>query len=465
MNWKQLATNYQTAILNDLQKLVAINSASDEDHQSSTFPLGPGPAKALQQVLAFGERDGFITKNIDNLGGHIEYGQGAQILGIFAHMDTVPAGEGWDSDPFLLTQVDDKLFGRGTLDDKGPALAAYYALKILKDQNFHPQKTIRLIFGTDEENQWRGIDRYLEVEPLPDLGFSPDGEFPVINGEKGIASYELQFAPQTSEGEQILISFHSGLRPNMVPQSATCQIQTLDSSKIVNAFNQYLKQNPKLQGNALIQDQIVTLKLIGQGSHAMEPENGLNAATFLANLLINFPLDQPGHEFIQAIVDNFHLDFLGQRVGINHQDQTMGALSQSPDIFEYQLNQGGKIVVNVRYPKGITADKIAAQYQAAIPKATVQLAAHSQEPHYVEAHDTLVKELLTAYQNQTDDYQSKPMTVGGGTYGRLLKRGVAFGALMPGAANVMHQANEYITLDNLLTATAIYADALWRLCK
>ncbi|UQS82483.1 dipeptidase PepV [Bombilactobacillus folatiphilus] len=466
MNWKKLAHNYQAQMIQDLTTLVAINSANDPKQETTEFPLGPGPAHALQQMLAFGERDGFITKNVDQLGGHIQYGTGDEILGIFGHMDTVPAGEGWNSDPFLLTNVDGQLFGRGALDDKGPSLAAYYALRILKDQNIKPSKTIRLIFGTDEENQWRGINHYLEVEPLPDLGFSPDGEFPVINGEKGIVSYQLQFPIAATTGDQVLMSFQAGLRPNMVPQSATCVVQTLDSSELVNHYNYYLKQHPQIQGNALIQDQAVTLTLVGQGCHAMEPENGYNAATFLADFLADQRFDDQAQAYLQFIQTKLHLDFTGTKLGLAYQDETMGALSQSPDIFQYDQTNSGNIVINVRYPKGHTAGELQEQYQQSLPiNGNVTAAEHAQEPHYVSDSDPLVSELLKAYRTQTNDLTSQPMTVGGGTYGRLLNRGVAFGALMPDGPNVMHQANEYITIDNLLQATAIYADALWRLTK
>ncbi|UQS83879.1 dipeptidase PepV [Bombilactobacillus thymidiniphilus] len=466
MEWKQLAQAKQANLIADLAELVKINSSCDTEHQTSDYPLGPGPAKALQKVLSFGERDGFLTKNVDNLAGHIEYGSGTEILGILAHVDTVPAGEGWNTDPFQLTQVDQQLFGRGALDDKGPALAAYYALKILQEQSLLPTKKIRLIFGTDEESQWRGINHYFLSEPKPDLGFSPDAQFPLINGEKGIVSYALTF-PQTTatKAAQQLLSFNSGLRDNMVPQTANAIIKTTQPQVLMTAFQEFIQQNKVISGNANLDNHQVTLKLAGKGSHAMEPENGVNAGTYLATFLAEQQLDEAGQNYVTFIKNYLHLDFYGQKSGVGYRDQIMGPLTQSPDIFKYESNQEGLIVINVRYPKGRSEIDLQKLYQNLTSQLMVKISGHAQEPHFVADDDPLVQKLLSAYRAQTGDNQNKPVTVGGGTYGRILPRGVAFGALMPDGANVMHQANEFITIDNLINATAIYAQAIWNLVK
>lgn len=184
IDWQKLAAQYREAYIADLTTLVGIDSARDDSLATDDYPLGPGPAKALLAFLELAKRDGFKTKNLDNVVGYVEYGEGEETLAILGHADVMPAGKGWHTDPFTLTAKDGNLYGRGTSDDKGPSLAAYYGLKMLKDQGILPKIKIRFIIGTDEESDWTGMNHYLDLEPAPTLGFSPDAEFPLINGER-----------------------------------------------------------------------------------------------------------------------------------------------------------------------------------------------------------------------------------------------------------------------------------------
>ena len=195
INWQQEAEKLEPQLLSDLTTLLKINSERDTDHQTKAYPLGPGPAKALEAFLTIAERDGFKTLNVDNVAGRIELGSGDEIFGLFGHVDVVPAGPGWQTDPFVPVIKDGKIYGRGTSDDKGPSIAAYYALKLIRDLGLPINKKIHFIIGTDEESEWVGIHRYLETQPAPDFGFSPDAEFPIINGEKGIASFKIDQKP------------------------------------------------------------------------------------------------------------------------------------------------------------------------------------------------------------------------------------------------------------------------------
>lgn len=185
MNWQKLANAQRDHYLRDLISLIKIPSVRDEEKASPEYPLGPAPAQALKAFLEMADQDGFRVKNIDNVVGYAEWGDGEETLAILAHLDVMPAGNGWNTDPFDPVIKDGNIYGRGASDDKGPGLAAYYALKELKDQGIKFNKRVRFIVGTDEESNWTGMKRYFEVEPAPTLGFSPDAEFPVINGEKG----------------------------------------------------------------------------------------------------------------------------------------------------------------------------------------------------------------------------------------------------------------------------------------
>lgn len=287
LDYKKLAEEKRTELMRDLKDMVAIDSSRDLANKTAEFPLGPGPAKALAKFLEIAARDGFKTANIENVAGRVEFGEGDETLGIIGHMDEVPAGDGWVTDPFTVTAKDGKLYGRGVADDKGPSLAAYYALKILKEQGVKLTKKIHFIVGTDEENDWTGINRYLETEPRPDFVFSPDAEFPIINGEKGIVSFELTFKGVANTGKDKLVSFKSGLAANMVPQTAQATINSANFAAIKPAYEKFLAEN-QLTGTFELNGDNATVVLNGQGAHGSEPELGRNAATFLGLFLSQF---------------------------------------------------------------------------------------------------------------------------------------------------------------------------------
>lgn len=199
IDFKAEVEKRKDALMEDLFSLLRIDSAMDMEHADAENPFGPGPRKALDAFLKIAERDGYTTKNYDNYVGHFEYENGAsddaEVLGIIGHLDVVPAGSGWDSNPFEPEIRNGNLYARGASDDKGPTVACYYALKILKELNLPLSKKIRFIVGTNEETGWADMDYYFEhcELPLPDFGFSPDAEFPIINGEKGNITEYLHF--------------------------------------------------------------------------------------------------------------------------------------------------------------------------------------------------------------------------------------------------------------------------------
>ncbi|MCH4056480.1 MAG: dipeptidase PepV [Lactobacillaceae bacterium] len=468
IDWLAEAKKYQDDLFRDLEMLLTIPSVRDTEKATAEFPLGPGPAEALTTMLDLADRDGFSTKNVDNVAARIEYGVGTETLGVFGHLDVVPAGDGWHTDPFKPVVKDGRLYARGSADDKGPAMAAYYALKIVKDLNLPLSKKIHYILGTDEESEWFGINRYLEVEPAPDFGFSPDAEFPIINGEKGIASFKVTFKnalPIT--GSVQLRSFTSGIRENMVPQNAQAVLAGHNLDNLSDQFTDFAAEN-ELIADAQLEDQGLILSLTGKGAHALEPDAGVNAGTYLALFLSQLSLDLAGQQYVQAIAEVMHLDSRGRQLGVAYHDQLMGDLTASPDIFNYQAGENNSVIINIRYPQGTSATTINQQIQTTLAKfgnnIQSEIFGHAQQPHYVPASDPLVQTLLKVYEHQTG-HQGQEQIIGGGTYGRILKRGVAFGAQFPGQPNVMHQANEYMPVADIIKATAIYAEALYELAK
>ena len=457
-------------LLADLFSLLKINSERDDSQVTPETPFGPGPVAALQQFLSLAERDGYATKNVDNYAGHFTYGddlpEDAEVLGIFAHMDVVPAGTGWDSNPYEPEIRDGKIYARGASDDKGPTMACYYGLKILKELNVPLTKKIRFIAGTDEESGWGDMDYYFAHVglPEPDFGFSPDAEFPIINGEKGNITEYLHIAGDNNTGTVHLHSFTGRLSENMVPESATAVISgdLADLKAKLEAFvSAHSDKNLRFETEATSDGQ-VTVVLHGRSAHGAMPEKGVNGATYLAKFLDKIGVVSPFTKIAGTILIEDHA---GDKTGVAFEDPKMGALSMNAGVFNFDdASSDNTIALNFRYPQGTDSDAIYSVLAALEGVDAVTKSAHEHTPHYVPMDDELVSTLLSVYEKQTG-LKGHEQIIGGGTFGRLLKRGVAFGAMFPGDIDTMHQANEFIPVDVLLRAAAIYAEAIYELAK
>ncbi|MFA5542936.1 MAG: dipeptidase PepV [Bacilli bacterium] len=446
MNFLELVNKNKDGMLNDLIKLLNINTLLVEQPENKEAPFGDGLKEALDYILKLGEDYGFKTLNVDNIAGHIEFGEGEEIVGVLAHLDVVPNLEGWKYDPFSGTIEGDKLYARGALDDKGPLISGLYAMKILKDMGFKPNKRIRLIIGTDEESKWRCIKRYLEVCEMPTVGFSPDAEFPIIYGEKGNISIDLI----SNYKDKDLISLISGERYNVVPDKAVAKF-----SKEITGLDEYLKSN-NLKGS--IDENIVTVK--GKGAHAMEPNNGVNALVHLS-IFLKGKTDNPLVNFIaDNLTDNRFND-----MGLNFRDPEMGDLTLNVAVANIDSN-GGMVGLNMRYPINWNEKEFLDKFKTALDKYDLDMKITKDSgPHYVDKNSELIQTLHKAYIKYTNDDKTPLMTIGGGTYARALKNAVAFGMLMPGREDVVHEVDEYIYISDLLTATAIYTESIYQLGK
>ncbi|GFH39720.1 dipeptidase PepV [Pseudolactococcus insecticola] len=469
INFKAEVEARKDALLADLFSLLSINSERDDAKATPETPFGPGPVAALEQFLAIASRDGYATKNVDNYAGHFTYGddlpEDAEVLGIFAHMDVVPAGTGWESEPYVPEIRDGKIFARGASDDKGPTMACYYGLKILKELNVPLTKKIRFIAGTDEESGWGDMDYYFKHVglPDPDFGFSPDAEFPIINGEKGNITEYLHFSGE-NKGAIHLKQFSGGLRENMVPESATALV----SGNIANLNAQletfvaaHADKNLRFEFENM-SDGTATITLHGRSAHGASPHTGVNGATYLAKFLDQAGVESPFTKIAGTILLEDHA---GEKLGVAFEDAKMGALTMNAGVFNFDDSQvDNTIALNFRYPQGTDSDAIYAVLTGLSGVASVTKSAHEHTPHYVPMTDPLVSTLLSVYEKQTG-LKGHEQIIGGGTFGRLLKRGVAFGAMFPGDIDTMHQANEFIPVDVLLRAAAIYAEAIYELAK
>ncbi|MCE7786923.1 dipeptidase PepV [Staphylococcus xylosus] len=465
--WRDKVKAYEGQIVEDLKGLLSIESVREDDKASSENPVGPGPRKALDYMYQLAERDGFGVHDVDHIAGRIEAGEGEDLFGILCHVDVVPAGDGWDSDPFNPLVTEDKIVARGTLDDKGPTIAAYYAVKILNEMNVNWKKRIHIIIGTDEESDWKCTDRYFETEEMPVLGFAPDAEFPAIHGEKGISTFDViqnDKAEDQDEPEYELRSFKSGERYNMVPDEAVAHVAVKENmTDVIQNFEQYLNDN-QINGESVVDSGVLVLKVYGKAVHGMDPSIGVNAGLYLLNFLSSLDLDKTAANFVEFSNKYLFESHFGEKMGMKFHTEVMGDVTTNIGVITYDNQKGGSFGINLRYPEGFEFEEALTRFKSEINPLgfSIELG-KNQTPHYVEKDDPFVQSLVEAYRNQTGD-QTEPFTIGGGTYARNLDKGVAFGAMFSDSEDLMHQKNEYITKKQLFNATSIYLESLYKLC-
>jgi succinyl-diaminopimelate desuccinylase len=467
INWRSEIERRKIELLADAQNLLKIKSVLDEENPLPEAPFGQGVREALDYMLQLGEKDGFAVKNTDNVAGHIEMGQGEELVGILCHVDVVPEGDGWSSDPFGGEVRDGKLFARGAIDDKGPTMAAYYAMKVVKELGLPLNKRVRMIIGTDEESQWRCVDRYFQTEEMPTLGFAPDADFPIINAEKGIWDFYIKQKPALAEEKHAgaeLIEFSSGRRMNMVPDHAFARLRGEHAVEITKKFNQYLSKN-SLKGKAAFEEDIAVLELEGVSAHGMEPNNGVNAGLHLASFLADLEMPQHAKEYFTFVKEYLFGDSRGNKLGIAFSDDITGDLTMNAGKLSYNILEGGQIGFTMRYPVTYKWEEGKQKLDELLKGLNLYTETLSNSvPHHVESDSFLVQTLQKVYEQETGE-KADLFSIGGGTYARSLKEGVAFGPLFPGSEDIAHQKDEYIDIEDMLKAAAIYAHAIYELAK
>jgi succinyl-diaminopimelate desuccinylase len=464
MNWLEEVFKRKEEIIQETQSFLRIKSVLDEETKDLGTPFGKGIQEALHYLLEKGNRDGFGTKNVDGYAGHIEMGEGKELVGILCHIDVVPEGDGWSVDPFGAEIHDGKIYARGALDDKGPTMAVYFAMKIVKELNLPLSKRVRMIIGTDEESEWRCVDHYFKQEEMPTIGFAPDADFPIIYAEKGIIDVKLSVHLHhlSGNGKTMLTSFQAGRRFNMVPDYAKAILKNGEHKvDIETSFKTFL-QNEGVNGVVKVQNNNLILELEGISAHAMEPNNGVNAGMLLAKFLQRQDLDEKGKYFVDWLVTHFQHDTRGKALQIAFHDHISGDLTVNVGIIRYKEDGENEIGINIRYPVTQMGEEIHQRLKK-LENATITHFSDS-KPHFVDKQHPLIQTLKRVYEEQTGE-EAKLISIGGGTYARALKAGVAFGPLFPGREDVVHQKDEYIYIDDLLKATAIYAQAIYELAK
>lgn len=449
------ALKYKDALIKDTRKLLQINSELTEFNKNSPTPFGKGIAEALDFMLELGDKDGFSTLNVDGYAGHIELGDAFEYVGIMGHLDVVPAGSNWEHPPYEAKIVNNTIVARGALDDKGPTMAAYYAMKLIKELNLPLKRRVKLILGTDEESKWRGIDYYFKQFPeQPVYGIIPDSTFPMTYAEKGILRLKITGHAEKSS----LVSFKAGLRDNMVPEHC---VAILNTKIYEDAFKNYLTKH-NYQGKTAIKDDNLVLEIEGKSAHGALPETGINAAFLMVEFFNEIGLM---NEFIDLINTYLLNDTTGRKIGVDYIDEETGALTINSGLFNYQ-NDEFEIIINPRYPNNVESEELIKKMVSAfeVLGAKAEVVSHQQRL-YIDPNSFLIQTLLNVYKKHTNDHNAKPLTTGGGTYARAMKNSVAFGPDFPETISLIHQPNEFVVIDELVKMMAIYAESIYELAK
>ena len=459
--------NLSRDFIRNTQEIIKIPSVYSESNDKGK-PFGEGPAKALEFILNLGKRLGFRTKNIDGYCGYIEFGEGDEMVGIIGHLDVVPEGDGWTYPPFSATIADNKLYGRGAIDDKGPVMSCLYAMKTIME-NCHVHKRVRLILGLNEERDWKCIEYYKAHEELPTIGFSPDSDFPCIYAEKSIVSSYLSCDYFPNDKIKIIDIDCNNNAINVVPKYCKITLRinpeqisiydlTVFTQNLINEYNFDID---------IVQIGETTVSLISNGvqAHAAHPELGENAISKLIVLLNSiFNEYDCNIELFDYFTRFIGTKYTGEELNINFEDES-GKLTLSTGDFKLE-NDNLKIGINLRIPVHTELELVEhsfKKYLEKYPSVTYKTTRY-QAPLYVPKDDKLVTTLCKVFNEETNS-NCEPIAIGGGTFARAFDNCVCFGTNFPGHKDMCHQTDEFIEIENLILACKIYTRAIYELCE
>lgn len=436
-----LIDQYKEEMRETLAELVRIPSVIDMESATENAPFGHSLRNALDKILEIGKNMGFTVKDYDGYIATIQWGNEGKEVAALSHIDVVPAGEGWNTNPFDPVIIDGKMFGRGTLDDKGPMVAVLYAMKAVMESKLPVQNHIKHIVGCDEENGHRCIKYYLGKEKAPDMGFSPDALFSVIHGEKAIIWLKIKKELKNTDKKKLYIKkISGGTAVNAVPNVSKVWLTDEDGNEKCIEYS-------------------------GVSSHAMQPWAGENAIVkMIDDLRKQEFLDMDARQYFETLYELFGPGYYGNGLGIACEDQLSGKLTMNLGTIKMEENTC-ELMVDIRCPIHINPETIMKTVQLVCEKHGLTAEHYMTDPAlYVPKDSELVQKLLKVY-NDVTGRNEEPLTIGGGTYCRNADNLVSFGPLFPGEPDLAHEANEYIDLENMLLSAKIYAQAIYELMK
>ncbi|MDF2882108.1 MAG: dipeptidase [Clostridiaceae bacterium] len=450
-------------LVKSTQEIVKIRSV--EGKSKDGMPFGEDVDKALKCALSISEKLGFKTVNMNGYIGYAEYGEGDDYVAVLGHLDVVPEGNGWIHPAYGAEIHDDKIYGRGTMDDKGPIMAALYGLKAVKDSNLHLSKRVRIIFGTNEETGCGEMEYYNSHEKAPINGFTPDAEYPIIYGEKGITIFDaVKDLNNKGCGEVVVKYIKGGQRANMVPDYCEAGIEAKNTEFVVKAVKEFAEKTG-FKLTTEIKDNKLTVISKGIGAHGSLPELGKNAIMQMFAFLDTLPLGKCDLADFVAFFNN-HVGFEtdGKSFGVGLEDKESGKLTFNVGTISMDETKIA-MALNLRYPVTYKYDDMMNPFNKTISGTGIRVEnMMAQNPLFFPPDHPTIKALQKVYKEQTGE-EAKLLAIGGGTYAKEMKNIVAFGPIFPGQEDLDHQANEYIGIEDLVVNAKIYAHAIYELAK
>lgn len=439
--FEKAAAEYMDEFRRDLAELVACRSVRDTGHAAPGEPFGPGVKKAFGVFLGIAGRFGLQCRDLDG------YACDAQVegiadeeeyVGILGHLDVVEAGNPdlWTSDPYHLTERNGVWYGRGVNDDKGPLLACLYAVRILKDMGIKFKRNLRIIAGGAEETTWECMEHYFRMNSQPVMGFSPDGNFPLVNGEKGILKCALTFPPH-GEGDEIAQIRCSSL------------VNYVCDNIVVTMIEGGEEQEYRFEGKRAL---------------SRNPQKGVNALWKLAEWMRESGLPSPAGRFAAFMQECMTDDYYGRKSGLYAEDAHMGYTSVCPTGVEWN-EKGIVLYLDLRYPKSIAREELYGRI-VELGKRWDFVPGITDEKRllYVPWESELIQKLACAYERVTGE-KAAEITKGGASYARVLDQGIAFGASFEGEDTHPHMPDECMAASSLQKAMEIYCEAIVGLCQ
>jgi succinyl-diaminopimelate desuccinylase len=446
-------------LLVSVRQCIAIPSVSYDKRQVKA---------ALSFYLTLAKEMGFTAYSLINDSvGIVEYGEGTETLGILVHMDVVAPGllEKWPVPPFSGEIKDEKLFGRGAIDDKGPAIACLYALKAVKELHIPVSRNVKIIIGTQEEVSWKEIDAYVSRYPLPDFGFTPDGSFPVSNREKGYCDVVITTEKGKNEKKRGLYidSLDGGSGANTIPQKATAVIRCDDRTLILETIQ---KKDCSGQKNEKIRyyvkdESSFCVEAFGKSAHSSEPQEGINAIELLCEHLITLPIVESSAASLVRLIAEKSGDSFGRKWGIfTESDRFEGEYVHHTTLAPTILGTTSEaffVNYNLRFSPPLNRDRIKEVFEKEGARANGRVVLKDYLPYIVVPSQKPFLQILAQTYEEVSGLPNTFEIAFGTSYAKAMPNFVCWGPLFPGDEDTCHQEGEYISIERLIEATKIYA--------
>lgn len=445
----------------NLIKIPSVNAESD----NPSMPFGEECNNALEYVLELATNLGFKTKNINGYCGYVEFGEGEELMGIIGHLDVVPEGENWTYPPFSATISNEKIYGRGAIDDKGPVIASLYAMKAVMDK-CKIRKRVRLILGLNEERDWKCIEYYKANEEIPNFGFSPDADFPCIYAEKALLNAHLKSNYEATDKIKIISIDYNNNAMNVVPKFCKVKLKIDNDINIDECINNLTNLIENHKFNIVVKKETanhIILESFGVSAHSAHPDLGINAISNIIIILDELlKIYNINIQLLSMFCRYIHTQYNGDDLNINYPDES-GKLTLNVARF-FLENDTLCISMNLRIPIHTNIDTVKNKFHNIFETTSIIVDFDGEKNAlYIPKDDHLVTTLCSIF-NEITGKNEEPIAIGGATYARAFPNCISFGANMPGDEDMCHKVDEFISIDNLILATNIYATAIYKLC-